>query len=473
MGKRPHVLAVPFPAQGHVGPLMKLCRLIANHGIKVTFVNTQHIHNRILAASLMLSDHDMDDKEEDNMVLTSIPDGLAPDDDRNDYFKLVEGLRSTMTGSLTDLIDKINCSNSSDDEKVSCIVADTSVGWILEVAERVGAEPVGFSPTAAASMALTLHIRNLLERGNLDTNGNLVGSNVLRLSENIPSWRNDELPWSFHDLKVQQLLFEFGLSSEKACNQAKWLLYNTFYELESSACDMNPKLLPIGPLLYTSNCKSAGHFSSFRREDTSCLSWLNEKPIASVIYISFGTSTVFSQLQLDELALGLELSGRPFLWVVRSDLVNGLRAENSNSNSNRFLERVAGIGKIVEWAPQEKVLSHPSVACFLSHCGWNSTLEGLSRGVPFLCWPYFADQFYNQKYICEKWKIGLRIDACENGIRTRHEITTKIQLLLSDEGLKANALKLKKMAEESVDHGGSSSKNLGNFIHHLKECNKE
>ncbi|KAK4436998.1 UDP-glycosyltransferase 83A1 [Sesamum alatum] len=89
-GKRPHVLAVPFPAQGHVGPLMKLCRLIANHGIKVTFVNTQHIHNRILAASLMLSDQDTDDKEEDNMVLTSIPDGLAPDDDRNDRFKLVE-----------------------------------------------------------------------------------------------------------------------------------------------------------------------------------------------------------------------------------------------------------------------------------------------------------------------------------------------------------------------------------------------
>ncbi|KAL0342495.1 UNVERIFIED_CONTAM: UDP-glycosyltransferase 83A1 [Sesamum calycinum] len=227
----------------------------------------------------------------------------------------------------------------------------------------------------------------------------------------------------------------------------------------------NPKLLPVGPLLNTSNCKSTGNFSSFLCEDTSCLSWLNEKPFASVVYISFGSLAVFSQHQLDELALGLELSGQPFLWVVRSDLANGSQAEYPKG----FMERVAGIGKIVEWAPQEKVLSHPSIACFSITLWVELNIGGLSRGVPFLCWPYFADQFYNQKYICEKWKIGLRIDVDENGIRTRNEIKTKIEMLLSDDDLKANAVKLKEMVEESVDQGGSSFKNFGNFIDHLKE----
>ncbi|KAL0442123.1 UNVERIFIED_CONTAM: hypothetical protein Sradi_0151200 [Sesamum radiatum] len=118
----------------------------------------------------MLSDQDTKDKEEDSMVLSSIPDGLAPDDDRNDAFKLIESLRSTMAASLTDLIHKINCSNS--DEKVSYILADITVGWVLEVAERVGAEPVGFSPAAAASLAVTLHIPKLIERGNLDGDAN-------------------------------------------------------------------------------------------------------------------------------------------------------------------------------------------------------------------------------------------------------------------------------------------------------------
>ncbi|XVF08997.1 hypothetical protein REPUB_Repub07fG0052200 [Reevesia pubescens] len=107
--------------------------------------------------------------------------------------------------------------------------------------------------------------------------------------------------------------------------------------------------------------------------------------------------------QLDELALGLELSGHPFLWVVRSNLTKG--------SSTKFLEgfanRTADRGKIVEWAPQEEVLAHPSVACFVSHCGWNSTMEGLSMGLPFLCWPCFADQFQNRNYICDVWRIGL------------------------------------------------------------------
>ncbi|KAL0355379.1 UNVERIFIED_CONTAM: UDP-glycosyltransferase 83A1 [Sesamum radiatum] len=282
----------------------------------------------------------------------------------------------------------------------------------------------------------------------------------------IPHGEMTKLAWSFPiDLKTQKLFFEVALISEKACNQVKWLLCNTSYKLESSACDLNPKLLPVGPLLSTSNCKSTDNFSSFLCEDTSCLSWLNEKPVGSVVYVSFGSSTVFSQHLLDELALGLELSGRPFLCVVRSDIANGSQAEYPNG----FVERVARIGKIVEWAPEEKVLSHPSVACFLSHCGWNSTLEGLSRGEPFLCWPYFADQFYNQKYICDKWKIGLRIDVDENGIRTRHEIKMKIEMLLSNDDLKVNTTKLKEMVEESVDQGGSAFKNFGNFIDHLKE----
>ncbi|KAI3454739.1 hypothetical protein Pfo_011402 [Paulownia fortunei] len=438
-GKKPHVLAVPFPAQGHVTPLMKLSRLIASLGIKVTFVNTEYIHEKILASAL--SDQQEDSEENNNIVLTSIPDRLAPEDDRNDGFKLLGGLKSTMASALTDLIEKINCSNS--DEKISCIIADITVGWILEIAEEMAAEPVGFTLAAAASLAVILHIPKLIEQGNLDIYGSVMGCDTISLSDNIPPWRKNELSWSFPiDLKTQKNFFE--------------------------SCDLNPKLLPVGPLLNTNNSKSAANSSSsFRPEDTSCLSWLNEKPVASVIYVSFGSLAVFSQHQLDELALGLELSGRPFLWVVRSDLANCSRAEYPKG----FLERVlaGGLGKIVEWAPQEKVLSHPCVACFLSHCGWNSTVEGLSRGVPFLCWPYFADQFHNQNYICQKWKTGLRIDPDQNGVRTRHEIKTKIQMLFSDDNLKTNALIVKAMAAKSVDQWGSSSKNFQRFIDHLKE----
>ncbi|KAJ0539466.1 putative limonoid glucosyltransferase [Helianthus annuus] len=109
-----------------------------------------------------------------------------------------------------------------------------------------------------------------------------------------------------------------------------------------------------------------------------------------------------------------------------------------------YMERVGSSGKIVSWAPQQKVLSHPSVACFMSHCGWNSTLEGVTNGVPFLCLPYFSDQFHNATYICDIWKNGLGLEKDETGIITRGEMTSNVEKLRSDKTFKAKALDIKK-----------------------------
>lgn len=160
--RRGHVLAVPFPAQGHVTSLFKLSRLIASHGVKVTFVNTEFIHNKIAHRQELVGDTD-------NLVLASISDGLAADDDRSNGFELWESLKRTMASHLLELIEKINRSNC--DEKISCLIADVTVGWILEIAEDLGAECVGFTPGSAASLAMILRIPDLIEQGSLDSNG--------------------------------------------------------------------------------------------------------------------------------------------------------------------------------------------------------------------------------------------------------------------------------------------------------------
>ncbi|PIN04736.1 UDP-glucuronosyl and UDP-glucosyl transferase [Handroanthus impetiginosus] len=437
--KKPHVLVVPFPAQGHVKPLMKLSRQITKHGIKVTFVNIESVHEKIVSAAKRSDEGDEDEDEEHNIAMTSIPEGISSEDDKSDTFKLLESLRSTMPGFLTDLIERINSTNG--DEKISCVIADVTIGWILETAEKMGAEPVVFMPSSAAAFAMALHIPKLLEEG-------------LMQKFNFSN-----------DLKTQKLFFDCSLRVQKAAYQTKLLLCNTSQELEPSACNLIPNSLPIGPLLNLKTPKSSFISCNFHPEDESCISWLNNKPSKSVIYVSFGSLAIFSQQQLDELALGLELSGHAFLWVVRSDLANGSQVAYPNG----FLERVSEFGKIVEWAPQVKVLSHDSVGCFLSHCGWNSTLEGLSNGVPFLCWPYFADQYHNQNYVCDKWGTGLRIDSDENGIRTRYEIKKKIDMLSCDDGLKGNALKMKEICDKSVGEGGSSYRNFEMFIDHLRK----
>ncbi|GMN72363.1 hypothetical protein TIFTF001_054719 [Ficus carica] len=114
------------------------------------------------------------------------------------------------------------------------------------------------------------------------------------------------------------------------------------------------------------------------------------------MYVAFGSMTILSQHQFEELALGLEALGS-----------------------------------------------------YQRYCGWNSTVEGTSKGVPFLCWPYFADQFLITSYICDVLKVGLRLNAEENGIISRHKIKMKIEELFSHGRIRENALRLKGMAETS------------------------
>ena len=288
---------------------------------------------------------------------------------------------------------------------------------------------------------------------------------LICLAKDIPAISSNRLIWSCPGDPTTQETF-FGLSCKIILdiNLSNLILCNSVYELDSSACDLIPNILPIGPLLASD---LPGHYAgNFWPQDHTCLSWLDKQPAGSVIYVAFGSLAILSQHQFNELALGMELVGRPFLWVVRSDFADGSAAEFPDG----FIERVAENGKIVSWAPQEEVLAHPSVACFLSHCGWNSTMDGLAMGVPFLCWPYFADQFHNQSYICDQWKVGLGLNPDENGFISRHEIKKKIEILVSDEGIKGNAKKLKEMARNSgSEEGGSSYKNFKTFIETIKQ----
>ncbi|KAF9591537.1 hypothetical protein IFM89_004591 [Coptis chinensis] len=243
---------------------------------------------------------------------------------------------------------------------------------------------------------------------------------------------------------------------------AIWILCNSFRDLEPANNDFIPNILSIGPLLVSERLGYPnGHL---QQEDSTCLAWLDQQPVQSVVYLAFGSTTTFNQSQFSELVHGLELVDRPFLWVVRPDLTDELSPLHSDS----FKGIIAQHGKIVDWAPQQKVLAHPSIACFVTHCGWNSTVDGVTMGVPLLCWPYVADQFHNRTYICDIWKVGLRLEQGENGIVTRSEIRTKVHELLGDEGIRTRANKLRDMAKKSVSEGGSSTKNFQDFINWIK-----
>lgn len=287
---------------------------------------------------------------------------------------------------------------------------------------------------------------------------------MIELAPETPAIKTENLVWlCVGDTTTQRIIFQAICRNNQSVKLADWILCNSSNDLEPSAFTLAPEILPIGPMLASNRLvNSAGNFWE---EDTTCLEWLDQQPPSSVIYIAFGSFTVFDKNQFHELALGLELSKRPFLWVVRDDIGD---YSTTHAYPEGFLERIGSHGRIVSWAPQQKVLGHPSVACFLSHCGWNSTIEGVSNGVPFLCWPYFADQFLNESYVCDVWKVGLRFSRNESGIIERKEIKSKVDQLLDDEMFKGRALKHKELAMKCVMRGGQSDIMFKNFVEWVK-----
>ena len=197
----------------------------------------------------------------------------------------------------------------------------------------------------------------------------------------------------------------------------------------------------------------------FKPNMDACLKWLDTKEIGSVVYTSFGSLATLGEEQMEELTWGLKNTNCYFLWVVRE-------SEEKKLSIN-FLRETAEKGLIVSWCPQLEVLAHKAIGCFMSHCGWNSTLEALSLGVPMVAMPQCADQTTNAKFIVDVWKVGVRIEVNERGIVTKEEIELCIRGVMEGEGgkeMKRNSVKWKRLAKEAMDEGGSSDKNIEEFV---------
>ena len=158
---------------------------------------------------------------------------------------------------------------------------------------------------------------------------------------------------------------------------------------------------------HTSNPETSEAQQTDPEERVECLKWLDSQPKVSVLFISFGSVSSLRAAQITALAKGLEESGQKFLYVCRPpSKVDGRDPIDGELKPSKYLpegfeKRIKGQGFLVPgWAPQLEVLSHPAIGGFLTHCGWNSMLESLCKGVPLLAWPLQAEQRMNGRYIC-------------------------------------------------------------------------
>lgn len=301
--------------------------------------------------------------------------------------------------------------------------------------------------------------------------GNNMDEPVKGISGTDGCLRRRDLPGFFRAKdKDEHELLQIILRETLQTTRARAMIFNTFEELEgpilAQARSQCPQIYTIGPLHAHLKVRLASPIvsNSLWEENMSCMTWLDTQPLNSVIYVSFGSSTMMTKDQLMEFWHGLANSEKQFLWVIRPNLVMGKDWENHLSTE--ILEATKKRGFIVEWAPQEEVLGHKSIGGFLTHSGWNSTLESIVARVPMICWPYLGDQHLNSRFVEEVWKLGLDMkDICDRVI-----IEKMIRDLMDvrREEFQQSSDQVAKLAKNAITEGGSSYENLDCLVRDIR-----
>ncbi|KAF8393831.1 hypothetical protein HHK36_020029 [Tetracentron sinense] len=440
-----HVLVLPFPVQGHINPLFQFSKRLASKGLKVTLATT------IFIAKTMKS-------HPGSLIVDKISDGfddggIAEAGDANIYLERFEAVGSR---TLAELVEKY-----SHDCPVKCLIYDSHIPWALDVAKKLGMVGASFFTQSCAVDLIFYNVsRGLLSTPVQEPTVTIPGLPLLEVND-LPSFVN-------YALGSYAIFLSTALSQFSNFEKADWLLFNTFDQLEDEVVKWMSKtwqiktIGPTVPSMYLDK-RMAGNtdygINLFHPDAGACLKWLNTKETSSVVYVSFGSMAALGEEQMEELAWGLKSSNSYFLWVVR--------ASEEKKLPSKFVEETSEKGMVVTWCPQLEVLAHQAVGCFMTHCGWNSTLEALSLGVPMVAMPQWTDQTTNGKFVVDVWEVGLRVRVDEKGIVRREEIELCIKEVMEGEKgkeIKKNVKKWKDLAKEAVDEGGSSDKNIEDFI---------
>ncbi|KAJ4789452.1 Glycosyltransferase [Rhynchospora pubera] len=487
---------------GHLRPMLELAKQFVRHGVSViipvmTGGPATDLVSKYSNSNPSISFHILPQ-------ITPTAPHPAP------FVNMINTLKDYNDGLRTFLIMQ------SDISPISAIVLDIFCIHALDVASELGIPAYFFFTCSASTLSVFFQLLTYLPKHPMGD----IGTTIMQFS-GVPPLLASHLPSGLFDPTTEQ--YKLSLYMINRWAEGKGILVNSFESLEPRAvralkdgfCLPNsttPSIYCIGPVIIYEEQKEERHL---------CLSWLDTQPKKSVVFLCFGSKGSFPIEQLKEIANGLgnkgpyslfpcclgctriristqteipysyslfpsypntplENSGQRFLWVLRSPpTVNPAKVFQQTAEPDLdillpegFLDRTKDRGMIVQvWVPQVEVLKHEAVGGFVSHCGWNSTLEALNFGVPMICWPLYAEQKMNKVFLVEEMKVGVELKGYEDGFVRADEIEAKVRWIIESDGamdLKNRMMEVKESAIKAMEmeEGGSS---FGAFIEFL-EC---
>ncbi|KAG2306532.1 hypothetical protein Bca4012_084469 [Brassica carinata] len=371
-------------------------------------------------------------------------------------------------------------SELSQRRQVAGIVVDMFCTSMTDIANELGLPTYTFYTSNASYLGLQFHVQSLYDEKKLDVS-------ELRDSDTefeVPTLTRPFPATCLPSFMLSKEWFPFIVGRARTLRESKGILVNSVAEMEPQALkffsdsDSTPPVYAVGPIL---DIKADHGNDSQDEKKTDILRWLDKQPPRSVVFLCFGSMGGFSEEQTREIAVALERSGHRFLWSVRraslEDTVKASPPENFTNLEDilpeGFIDRTAEIGKIIGWAPQVDVLKSRAVGGFVTHCGWNSTLESLWFGVPTAAWPIYAEQQFNAFHMVEELGLAAEIRKDYRGdnllgeleMVTAKEIESGINSVMEQGSEMRN--KVKEISDKlhvALMDGGSSSAALRKFV---------
>ncbi|KAF7811004.1 scopoletin glucosyltransferase-like [Senna tora] len=477
-----HIFFFPVPAQGHMIPMVDMAKLFAARGVRATIVTTP-LNLPFVSRTIGIPKTPQNPNIFIDIVPIKFPsveaglpegcetiDAIPSPSLMPNFFRAIQMLQKPFEQLLLQY-------------NPHCLIADMFFPWTSYSAAKFKIPRIVFHGTGSFALCATECVRLYKPHKKVSSDSepfvipNLPGEikmTKMVLPEHIK--RDDENDWAKMEREYKELeLKSFGV------------IVNSFYELEEVYADhynkvLGRKIWHVGPVsLCNRDMKEkANRGKEASIDEQECLKWLHSKTPNSVLYVCFGSMVKFPKSQLSEIAMGLEASGQNFIWVVRKNQKDKEEEDKEEWLPEGFEKRMEGKGLIIRgWAPQVLILDHKAIGGFVTHCGWNSTLEGVSAGVPMVTWPVSAEQFYNEKFVTEVLGIGVAVGVKKwagvaegDGVK-KEAIEKAVRKIMDEEEGKEMRMKAKnfaKKAKEAVKEGDGVGAVGGVFRDHEGLC---
>ncbi|KAI4378709.1 hypothetical protein MLD38_016149 [Melastoma candidum] len=476
---RLHFILVPLMCPGHLLPMVDLARILAGRGVAVTLVTTPANADRF-RSTILRAVHSGLDIRLHEIVFPSSDFGLPEGCENIDALPSMDLMMNFLNAART-LRDPLGKFIEQVSPRPAGVISDKYLDWTAEVALNSGIPRILFDGMSCLTQVCTHNL--LVSKAHEGLSGSAVVV-IPGLPKNL-EFRKSQLPGILNPGKNpdwQKAREEIFALAEGAYG----MIVNTFEGLESdyvkSLKEMKGgKVWCVGPLSLC-NKDVVDMVERGSKKSAACnehllplMSWLDSQAENSVLYVCLGSLNRLLPEQMKELGFGLEASGRPFIWVIRG--ANKGEEFEEWLREGGYEERVSGRGFLIRgWAPQVLILSHRAVGGFLTHCGWNSSLEGISAGLPMVTWPLFAEQFFNEKVIVQISGVGVSVGAKlmihlgeeeDHGVTiTRDDVKDAVEEVMNEKGavMRDRAKKLGEMARKALVTSGSSYNDLTMFL---------